>query len=235
MDDKQLLDKMVSELEANGCNVVNNIPHSTFSDSDIEIILKYMGKFEESNYNGIIISCLHRSKKRHLSSILLDEYISTDIKGVYDYYRWSIGDALYAINDKSNLKRYMDIISDKSYGVSRQMIVMLVGKIKDTSSIDLLLKLVWSYDYDVLPHAIWALGRYKTKETADEIYRFMLELTSDEGQRRFIRDVEYLVENNRDYRSVDIRGFWSNIQKEANKTLSKYDCAIKTKLNYKAR
>lgn len=57
----------------------------------------------------------------------------------------------------------------------------------------------------------------------------MQELTSDLGAERFNEDLIFLKKNNPNYEYVDIDGFYSLIQKEANKILIKSNIIIKRK------
>ena len=52
----------------------------------------------------------------------------TDETGNTD--KWAIGDCLYQIRSKKYIDDYLKIISDSSYGKDRQMVILLVGKLR---------------------------------------------------------------------------------------------------------
>lgn len=228
LSDDLLFNKMLDELASSGCAInSDSLVHSKFSDSDNDILMKYMGKFQSLNYNELVISCFRQTKKKYISDLLLNEFFNTNISETH--YRWTIGEALYTVGYKRNLYEYMKIVTNKKYGKARQMVVMLVGKIKDKSILNTLLIMLFEYDYDILPQLIWCLGRFDEEKIPKSLLKFMQELTSDIGAERFKEDLIFLKKNNPDYEYVDIDGFYGLIQKEANKILIKSNIIIKRK------
>lgn len=97
----------------------------------------------------------------------LDEVIPMLIKDFWssdtpDLTKWFISDCIYSIQSKSFVNDYMEIILCKRFGINRQMIVLLLGKIKEESAIPALIQLL---DDDLVRiQAITALGYYKREE-----------------------------------------------------------------------
>ncbi len=97
----------------------------------------------------------------------LDDVIPMLLKDYYfektaDLTRWFISDCIYQIRSKNFVKEYLDIVSSRRFGRNRQMIVLLLGKLKEESAIPTLIDLL--EDEEVRLHAISALGEFKREE-----------------------------------------------------------------------
>ncbi|MBC8061053.1 MAG: hypothetical protein H7Y18_10335 [Clostridiaceae bacterium] len=114
--------------------------------------------FEQRNYKDAIVGMLGVKGFYDATEILLKLYSdeSTEID------KWAIGDALYSIQDSRFEDEYIDIISKVNNGTSRQMIVILVGKLRCEKAIPVLIKLL--QNSDVVGHSIMALGYFKNVE-----------------------------------------------------------------------
>ena len=100
--------------------------------------------------------------------MLIDDFCSVEVN---DSIKWSIADCLYQIRSKKFVKNYLDIISSAQYGKNRQMVILLVGKLKIEDSIPILIELL--EDEEVRLHAICALGDFKRKEFRVYFERFV--------------------------------------------------------------
>ena len=58
--------------------------------------------------------------------LLLEDYYCSDTP---DLIRWFISDAFYMIHSRRFIKEYLEIVSDKRFGINRQMIVLLLEQI----------------------------------------------------------------------------------------------------------
>lgn len=85
---------------------------------------------------------------------------------------WEYGDLLYSIKRYKYLPQYLEIIKNKEYGTSRQMVVLLVGKSKKPEVIPVLKELL--NDSDVEGHAVQALANFK----GDDIVKIMQQYTN---------------------------------------------------------
>ena len=97
----------------------------------------------------------------------LDDVIPTLIEDYYsekttDLTRWFISDCIYQIRSRHFVKEYLEIAINKTFGQNRQMIVLLLGKLKEEGAISTLISLL--EDEDVRLHAICALGEFKREE-----------------------------------------------------------------------
>ena len=83
---------------------------------------------------------------------------------------WDYGDLLYRIRRYKYLPQYLKIIENKSYGINRQMVVLLVGKSKKPEVIPVLKRLL--DDKDVYGHALEALANFKGDEIQEIMERY---------------------------------------------------------------
>ena len=70
--------------------------------------------------------------------------------------QWAIGNALYNTAIKIDLPKLRELANNPEYVMSRQMIVLALGKRKDKESCNVLIKLL--DQPEVLGHALWSLG-----------------------------------------------------------------------------
>jgi hypothetical protein len=85
--------------------------------------------------------------------------------------RWAIGDRLYTIRFPKYINDYLKIIGNPNYGIDRQMLVLLVGRIKVDKAIPILISLL--DDDTVLGHALKALSEYKNAGLKPYFERFI--------------------------------------------------------------
>lgn len=113
---------------------------------------------------GIIRALTVKEAKGIANNPLFEEYNKTNVisnSGI----RWVIGNAFTVIIRAEDVDRILEIVSNKVNGISRQMFVMALGKIKSRKAdienvlIDLL------DDDDVCTHAINTLGKLKSVKT----------------------------------------------------------------------
>ena len=112
--------------------------------------------------------------------MLIEDYYSEETK---DLTRWFISDCIYQIRSKSFVKEYLDIVSSSMFGRNRQMIVLLLGKLKEESAISTLIDLL--EDEEVRLHAICALGEFKSEEFRCHFERF--QNSTHPGWRKYAR------------------------------------------------
>lgn len=91
-------------------------------------------------------------------------------EGTENLTRWFLSDCIYQIRSRDFVKEYLDIVSNERFGINRQMIVLLLGKLKEESAIPTLINLL--EDEQVRLHAISALGDFKREEFRCYFERF---------------------------------------------------------------
>ena len=75
---------------------------------------------------------------------------------------WSYADFLYSLKNYKYLRQYLNLIMDKEYGASREMLVLLVGESKNASVVPFLIEL--SKEKTLLGHVLCALSFYESEE-----------------------------------------------------------------------
>ncbi|MCR4793596.1 MAG: hypothetical protein K5898_00150 [Ruminococcus sp.] len=217
MNDTDLLEKLMSFFKEKGY-IINNhmdILKIKLDYDDIEVLKKYLNEFQEIQYKKFIVRCLSKRNIKNVSNYLINQYkLSND-----NDYRWVVANALLTICDKSLLDSYIEIVLEKKYQTSRQMIVLLLGKIKKVESKKALLSLLDNHDYDVLSQTLNSLNNI----IDDEIYKKIKMFISDSNMLIIKKDLILIKENNQLYNLVDIEGFIKLIVREANKGISKYE------------
>ena len=123
----------------------------------IPLILEYIYLFEKSGYIAATIRLVSVKGFDEATRELLNMYYDKKFIGN----KWTIGDTLYAIQDKRFEDEYIEIVRNKDNGDSRQMIVILLGRLRCEKAIPILIDLL--NDDDVDGHAIMALGYFKGK------------------------------------------------------------------------
>ena len=113
-------------------------------------------------------------------TVEIEDYYSNETK---DLTRWFISDCLYQIRSKKYIAEYIKIVSNPKFARNRQLIVLLLGKLKVESAIPVLIELL--EDEDVRLHAIDSLGQIKREEFRCYFERF--ENSPHYGWRKYAR------------------------------------------------
>ena len=157
--------------------IVSFVPK--YKDSLIPIAVKYynLSKNRRSdNEQNFFLSFFCVKGLDNIVPMLLDDFKK---EATTNLTRWFISDCLYKIRSRLYIDDYLKIAADSKYGNNRQMIILLLGSLKDDRAIPVLLTLV--DDRDVTLHVIIALGNYK-----NESFRCIFEkyATSDNSTLR---------------------------------------------------
>ena len=140
-------------------------------------LAKKLGKPNEQNY---FIRFLCIKGLDDVIPMLLEDYY---FEKTTDLTRWFISDCIYQIRSKNFIKEYINIVSNKTFGINRQMIVLLLGKLKEESAISTLVDLL--EDEEVRLHAICALGEFKREDFRCHFERF--QNSTHPGWRKYAR------------------------------------------------
>ena len=132
----------------------------------LPVVIKYYKLAKISSEKQYLLKWFHHKGLEEVVPMLLEDYFSSNP----NIDRWAVGDRLYQIRSKNYIKEYLTIVRDCSYGYSRQMIVLLLGKLKEESAIPTLIDLL--EDEEVRLHAISALGEFKREEFRCYFERF---------------------------------------------------------------
>ncbi len=137
-----------------------------YKDTVLPVVIKYYKMAKLKNEKQYLLGWFHHKGLEEVVPMLLKDYYSNNS----DIDKWAIGDRLYQIRSKKYIDDYLKIISDSSYGQDRQMIILLVGKLKAEAAIPILIDLL--EDEGVRLQAIVALGDFKRKDFRPYFERF---------------------------------------------------------------
>lgn len=135
-------------------------------DTILPIVIKYYKMVKLRNEKQYLLGWFHHAGLEDVVPMLLEDFYSNNS----DIDKWAIGDRLYQIRSKKYIDDYLKIISNSSYGQDRQMIILLVGKLKVKAAIPILINLL--EDEGVRLQAIAALGDFKQEKLRPYFERF---------------------------------------------------------------
>lgn len=136
----------------------------------LPIAIKYYQlakEHQQPNEQNHFMSFFHFKGLDEIVPILLEDFHSKETPNLT---RWFIADCLYQIRSKNFIKEYLDIVSSRMFGRNRQMIILLLGKLKEERAIPILIDLL--EDEEVRLHAICALGEFKREDFRCYFERF---------------------------------------------------------------
>lgn len=132
----------------------------------LPILIRHLQKdYSAKTKEGIVRALAVKEAKGLVGSILISEYRNS-VKD-NSAYRWAIGNTMYQTITPNEVGEVIQIIKDKSNGVSRQMFAAALGKVKDADSETILITLL--NDDEIVAHVIEALGRMKSHKAIDKI------------------------------------------------------------------
>ncbi len=133
----------------------------------VPILLNYLHILGSDNYKELIYCALSVKGFYEATEVLLNQFRNTEKISM----KWRIGDALYFISDVRYEEEYINIIKDTQNRASRQMVIVLLGKLKSEKAIPELLNLL--NDEEVNGHVVMALGYYNKPEFIPYIEPFL--------------------------------------------------------------
>ncbi len=159
-DPQSIFRKYDCFLEENG--VYHSFNEKLFFDSIknkgnlCEFTLSIYFEATYDNEKEFLLNCLlHMGYDRNsLVELVLDLFK----KEKQNKYLWHYADFLYSLKNYEYLDDYIKLIMDKSYGSSREMLILLVGESRMDMVIPYLIEL--SNDNSVIGHVLTALSHY---------------------------------------------------------------------------
>lgn len=130
------------------------------------LALKYYQLAVQKQEKSYLLGWLPKKSAAAAIPVLLEDFYS-DADNID---RWAIADTLYTFASRKYIQDYLDIIADPGYGAARQMLVLLVGRLKVEQAIPVLIGLL--DDPCITAHAITALGRFRREELRPHFERF---------------------------------------------------------------
>ena len=129
----------------------------------VPIVVKYIKRFEETNYRELLVRALGVKGFTEASDVLLDEFYKAENGKSY---KWAIGNTISIIADPNIVSEMIEISLNKEHGAARGMIVHELWRFKDERIKDVLISLL--DDEDVDEYALHSLKFLKDESTADE-------------------------------------------------------------------
>ena len=150
-----------------------------YKETVLPIVIKYYKMAKMKNEKQYLLGWFHHKGFEEVVPMLLEDFYSDDL----NIDKWAIGDRLYQIRSNQYIDDYLNIISNHEYGQNRQMIILLIGKLKVEEAIPILIDLL--EDEGVRLQAITALGNFKREEFRPYFERF--ENAKHPGWRKYAK------------------------------------------------
>lgn len=130
------------------------------------VIVKYLTEVNNRGLQEALVRllCVPWLRKDPVGKTLMEMAFapSTDF-----YLKWAIGNTIEVIAEDSLFDEIARFVSDKTFGTSRQMFVLGLGRIKKPEAIHLLISLL--DQEEVNGHAISALNKLKAVESIEKV------------------------------------------------------------------
>ncbi len=114
---------------------------------------------------GVIRALAVKEARGMAGSVLLEEYYKLPKDKML--LRWIIGNTIEVVITENELESVLKIVSNKENGMSRQMFVVALGKVKSEKAELTLIDLL--SDDEVTAHALKALGTLRSKKAKNKI------------------------------------------------------------------
>ena len=161
---------LIEEIRATGVEIddIEELMHMDQNDKAlVPIVVKYIKRFEETNYRELLVRALGVKGFTEASEVLLDEFYRSDDL----HYKWAIGNTISIIADPNIVSEMIEISLNKEHGAARGMIVHELGRFKDERIKDVLISLL--DDEDVDGYALHSLKLLKDESTRKYAERFL--------------------------------------------------------------
>ena len=137
----------------------------------VPILMKWLPLLTSVAERDEVVRALSVPWARPLAArLMVDEFRRAAESGEWGL-AWAIGNALEIVADDSVFDDLVLLVSDPHFGVSRQMIVLALGRSKRSDAVSTLVPLLT--DADVSGHAVMALGKLRAKEAAEAVRPFL--------------------------------------------------------------
>jgi hypothetical protein len=153
---------------------IGELPQSGFRyPGAVPVLVRWLPKVSDRSVKEDIIRALSVPwAKADAEPILREEFrrlpTQQDPTGVL---RWTIGNALEAMADRSSFDGLVDLAQDRRFGFAREMVVRALAKTKDPRAIDVLIGLL--QDPDVVIAALAALGKLRAEPARSAVTELM--------------------------------------------------------------
>jgi hypothetical protein len=161
--------ELVKDLNSVGLNILSVWDLVNTKDKypkAVPLLLAHLGKdYSDKSKEGIIRALAVKEAIGKASLVLITEYNRMPKDKML--LRWAIGNTIYTTITENDVENILPIVQDKTNGMSRQMFVAALGKVKSEKAENVLINLL--NDEEVTPQALEALGRMRSKKAKDKI------------------------------------------------------------------
>jgi len=148
----------------------------SLSDELLDLLNEYK---DDMSFKAYLFHLLivEGKKKKQIVCLIVNEFNSFELYDNYskevECYLWSLGDDLFRLSVKEYYNEYVRIIRNRQFGEARQMIALLLGKIKKQEVVSTLIDLL--DDDDINGHVLQALSKYDFDTKNDVAQRFLFD------------------------------------------------------------
>lgn len=114
---------------------------------------------------GVIRALAVKEAKGMAGAVLIDVFHKTP--KTKELIRWAVGNTMNSVITKEDVPKVCAIVRDKENGMSREMFVQSLGKVKTAATEEVLIGLL--DDEEVVLHAVIALGRQKSQQAKEKL------------------------------------------------------------------
>jgi FOG: HEAT repeat len=171
------IDRIYKELENAGVNTAKYNSLLAISEPYPKAIPVFIDFLQNEEFDSIrtkemlVRTLTVKGAKGLANETFVSEYHKYPEEGLFESYRWAIGNAFTVIITSKDEGNIIDIVSNKNNGKSRQMFVYALKAIKSIRVENTLIDLL--NDSDVTGHAIYALGSMKSQKAKAKIEFFL--------------------------------------------------------------
>lgn len=161
---------LVSDVNKLGYNITSYQDLKKLKTKDkvlVPLLLRYLKKVNYINEKEFFVRCLGVRNFNTATETLIEEFHNNN----HESYKWAIGNTLSIIQDKSHVDTYIDIMTNKKHGTARQMVAILLGKLRCQKALQTLISLL--SDEEIYGHVIVALGHFKDYKLIEYIKPFV--------------------------------------------------------------
>jgi HEAT repeat protein len=145
----------------------------TYPQAAISVLVESLSRIQDKGIKEAIIRALAVKEARgKADKVLISEfYALPSDRNSNDSCKWAIGSTLEVVATDAVFDDLIAIVKDKKHGLSRQMIAVALGNIKNPTAVDVLIGLL--DDGEVSGHALIALRRLGAARARPYVERFL--------------------------------------------------------------
>ena len=180
--DYALIDDMIEEIRQLGYNVkyyTDIISYSIIRTEIVEVILKYIDRFENRGFTAELVSSIGNKNNKHITARIIElynsEYSDFDVKNQRPHLSVFFDNAFNRLKDKRYIDDYIGWLADPEIAVLLPVTMYMLARWKLPEAQELFIRYLDYEDNDsIVTLSIKALSYYKDEESK-ELIRSMQE------------------------------------------------------------